>query len=130
MMEISKLAVAVMLFSVVSIGGYFVITEFTGQASPMLPGYYEGTNLTEGIEENVGTFKDMSEEAGGVGVLGLVGLIKDLLFLIPRFASSVVYGIVMFFRLPIELADLLRASIYAVYILGVGILVYRGVKTG
>lgn len=127
MKELAGLAVGVLFTAIIIMGGTTVIEGMTGQPAVNVPGYYEGTNLTAEIEDSIGTFKETTEDDSSIGVGGLVSLIKKVLFGIPEWASSLVYGIVGYLHLPILLADITRAVFYILFILTIGILLLRGV---
>lgn len=126
--EIIGLATMVLLASVLIIAGTSIMSSVSDDTIEM-PGYYEGLNLTSEIEKNIGTFKDITEEDSSIGIGGLVGLIKNIIFAVPKFASSLIYGIFSFFGLPIILGDIIRAIIYITYLV-VGIVLLRGVLFG
>jgi len=128
MKEIIGLASMVLLASVLVIASTTIIGDVSDD-DITLPGYYEGTNLTKEIEDNIGTFKGITEDDSSIGIGGLVGLIKNVIFAVPKFASSLIYGMLSFFGLPIILGHVIRAIIYITYII-VGIMLLRGVLYG
>lgn len=128
MKEVVSLIIGVLMFSLVMIGGTFLIGDFTGSTPVGLPGYSTGSDLSGSINETAGEFSDTAESTdSGLGVFGLVKLIVGTIIKTPIYVSEVIYDTGVFLGLPTQFAVFLIASVW-ITIIGVGILLLRGVK--
>ena len=126
--DVKGILISVLLFSVVVVGGSYVLSSFSGE-DVQIPGYEAGEELSSKVNDYTIKLKEVSESPTGVftGFLGVAGLIKVVLIDTPGYAVAVISDVAAHFGIPSTFTLFLMA-IVTVVVVYEGILLLRGVK--